>query len=194
MLWGDDVMLRWGLALADFRYLVLAGLLVIAAISDLKRQRISNRLVLSGLVLALLFHLFFPQDLGLWQGFLGLLVGFAMLLPFYLLRGMAAGDVKLMAMVGAFLGPSLTLVAVVLTFLFGGLWALKEVARQQAWSRLLGNLRHLKSLYQYSSPTNVSSQGVGPYRVRSLGRLPYGVAIAVGTLLTLLVQRSGDGF
>lgn len=194
MLWGDDMMLGLGLVLADFRYMALAGLLVIAAIGDWRRQRISNRLVLFGLAFAFLFHLFFPRDLGLWPGFLGMLVGFAMLLPFYLLRGMAAGDVKLMAMVGAFLGPSLTLVAVVLTFLVGGMWALKEVARQQAWSRLLGNLRHLKSLYQYSCPTNVASQGEGASRVRSLGRLPYGVAIAVGTLLTLLVQRSSDGF
>lgn len=192
MQWGDDMMR--GLVLADFRYMALAGLLVMAAVGDLRRQRISNRLVLFGLAFALLFHLFFPQDLGLWRGFLGLLVGFSMLLPFYLLRGMAAGDVKLMAMVGAFLGPPLTFAAVLLTFLVGGSWAISQVSRQHAWSRLFTNFRHLKSLTRSDAQPGNDGSGDGSAApaVRSVGRLPYGAAIAVGTGIALILQKGAN--
>lgn len=178
----------------ELRYFALAGLLLFAAIDDWRRRRISNRLVLLGLALAFIFNLVYPNAIGLWRGMLGMLVGFAMLLPFYLLRGMAAGDVKLMAMVGAFLGPLLTLVAVVMTFLVGGLWAVVLVSCNRSWPQLLANFRQLGRSALAGSKnggeTPVSLELSGP----SVGRMPYGVVIAIGTLFTVLVLRGGIVF
>jgi hypothetical protein len=55
---------------------------------------------------------------------MGLAAGMALLMPFYLLKGMGAGDVKLMGVVGAFLGPTRVLHAFLWTGLSGGLYAL----------------------------------------------------------------------
>ena len=53
----------------------------------------------------------------------GLALGLLLLLPLYLLGACGAGDVKLMAMTGAFLGPQDALGAILMTFLAGGLLA-----------------------------------------------------------------------
>src|ERR1700751_1600311 len=86
----------------------LLMLLAVAVGSDLHSRRIPNWLVLTGLTLALAVRLGgarAAQGYSAWG--LGLLTGGGLFLPLYLLRGMGAGDVKLMAMVGAFVGPEL---------------------------------------------------------------------------------------
>ena len=85
---------------------LLTGLLLIAAVSDYRTRRIPNELVLAGAAAGLLGNTLFstlPLD-GFVTALQGLATGLAAFLPLYLLRLMGAGDVKLMAMVGAFLG------------------------------------------------------------------------------------------
>ncbi len=181
MLVGDAGGGEAGLMQAMLRYAVLAALLLTAAVTDLRHHRIDNRLVMGGLLLAFAFHLLTPSTVGVWHGVLGMLLGFAMLLPFYLLRGMAAGDVKLMAMVGAFVGPSLVFWSAVATFLVGGVWAIAFVARRHAWSTLATNLRRI-------SPCAVDKEVPIGTGAASLGRIPYAVAIFCGTIAVLAVE------
>jgi len=84
---------------------VLIGLLGVAVVSDLRRHRIPNLLILVGLALGLAGQTYSGGISGMGDGLMGLLIGFALFLPMYALGGMAAGDVKLMAMVGSFLPP-----------------------------------------------------------------------------------------
>lgn len=102
--------------------IILLCLLLQAAITDLAWRRIPNALVLGGLLLA--FALRWRLDLPLLQALGGMAVGGLLFLPFYLRRAMAAGDVKLMAMVGAFTGPLGAVQIAWLAFLIGGLLAL----------------------------------------------------------------------
>ena len=106
---------------------VLMGLLVAAAWSDCKSHRIPNVLVFGGTVFALGLNWLFPPmaGIGLLWALKGLLLGLALLLPFYFLRAMGAGDVKLMAMVGAFVGFPSIFYAVLGTFLAGGAMAMR---------------------------------------------------------------------
>ena len=62
--------------------------------------------------------------IGVVQSLLGLAAGLALFMPLYLLRALGAGDVKLLAMVGAWLGAPLLLGAALLTLLAGGAMAL----------------------------------------------------------------------
>ncbi|MEM5317934.1 A24 family peptidase [Paraburkholderia sp. JHI869] len=73
----------------------------------------------------------------------GILAGFALLFPVYLLGGTAAGDVKLLMLVGAWVGPEATLSVAIMTFLFGGR-ALALVLVRGRLSRLLAH-RHATS-------------------------------------------------
>jgi Flp pilus assembly protein protease CpaA len=105
--------------------IILLCLVLQAAASDLAWRRIPNVLVLSGLLLALALH----WRLGgggalLDQGLAGAGVGLLLFLPMYGLGGMAAGDVKLLAMAGSFVGPWQALQLALLSAMAGGLLAL----------------------------------------------------------------------
>jgi prepilin peptidase CpaA len=161
--------------------LVLLCIVAQAAVTDLAVRKIPNVLVLSGLALALLLHLLAgPRWAPATQWLAGSLAGFFLFLPLYLLRGMAAGDVKLMAMVGAFTGPLAACYIAVLTCLFGGLMALGIMV-------VSGRCRQgLDNLWSMSKPFLLRLLGV-PLRSiplapgASVGGMPYGVAIALGT-------------
>lgn len=170
--------------------LPLVILLSMAAWQDIKQHRISNRVVLVGVCFGFIFNGLMPQGLGFnspapgglgWMGGLtGLGMGLVVLLPFYWLRAMGAGDVKLMGMVGAFLGPGQVLGALLGTFLVGGVMALIIALRAGAVMRLLGNVKFML-LYGVVK----MSAGQAPTieeTSQSVGKLPYAVAIAIGTM------------
>lgn len=125
-----------------------------------------------------------------WQagsgGFLGSLegaaLGLALLLPLYAIGGMGAGDVKLLAGVGAWVGPALVLQSFVATAIVGGLMALVMVvrsgrlARHVAMFQVIGN-----EILAVRSPTKLSQ--LAAERKPSMLLLPYGIPMAVGTIL-----------
>lgn len=112
-------------AMPTVSQVLLLFLVGLAAACDIASRRVPNLLVGAGLAAALLLHFVAGGPLALLRlGLAGALAGGAIFLPFYLLRGMAAGDIKLMAMVGAFAGPVGACVIAVLTALAGGGMAL----------------------------------------------------------------------
>lgn len=108
--------------------LALGCLLLFACLFDLRQRRIPNRLLAIGLLAALVLQLGSGPPSALLTSYLaGFALGLLMFLPLYLLGGMAAGDVKLMATVGAFVGPALVFQSSLATYCFGGVMALAIV-------------------------------------------------------------------
>ncbi len=177
--------------------MILAVLLLMATREDVRSRRIPNKLVLVGVVLGLGLNGFLPAGLGFnsevsgglgWlAAFKGLALGIAVLLPIYLLRAMGAGDVKLMGMVGAFLGTSDLIGAVIATFIAGGLMALVVAL----WSKQLMSMLHNVKLMLVSGlfRMNAGQLPVMNDLPVSVARLPYAVAITAGTLGYLVWQR-----
>jgi prepilin peptidase CpaA len=179
-------------------------LLLAAAWSDIRSRRIPNILVFPGAIIGVLLHALLPQEAG-GLGVLGSLTGWgmglALLLPLYLLRAMGAGDVKLMAMAGAFLGPQKTVGALVCVFLAGGVLALVAALREGKLRLLWRNLnvmplRTLAGGTMTGLPVSGKpGEGVGgaiaesdaKSAAESTGTLPYGVAIAAGTMAYLAI-------
>jgi prepilin peptidase CpaA len=161
---------------------ILICLVVQAALTDLAMRKIPNVLILSGLLLALLLHLLAgPPWAPLTQWFAGAMAGFFLFLPLYLLRGMAAGDVKLMAMVGSFSGPGAALKIALLSYLVGGAMALLLLLISGRWRQSARNLRLI------GKPLLLRLLGVPLLPVpmppsASAGGIPYGVAVALGTV------------
>jgi prepilin peptidase CpaA len=161
---------------------ILICLVAQAAVTDLAMRKIPNVLILSGLLLALISHLLGgPHWTPVSQWLAGSLAGFFLFLPLYLLRGMAAGDVKLMAMVGAFSGPLAALQIAVLSYLIGGLMALLMLLLNGRW-RDSG-----RNLAQICTPLLLRLLGMPLLPVplapsASVGGIPYGLAIALGTV------------
>lgn len=165
-------------------YLQVALLLLVsvAAVNDFATRRIPNRLLLAGLACALLLHLV-SADPGraLLAALEGMATGLAVFLPFYLLRGMAAGDVKMMAVVGAFTGPGTAFEIAVLTWCAGGAMALLLVLLRGRSGLVLDNLRRMLA--------GGMTRGAGlaaPAQQTSAGSMPYGLAIAAGTVVVLV--------
>jgi prepilin peptidase CpaA len=177
--------------------MVLAVLLLLATREDVRSHRIPNKLVLVGVVLGLVlngllpagfgFNSAMPGGLGWLAAMKGLALGIAVLLPIYLLRAMGAGDVKLMGMVGTFLGPGDLIGALIATFIAGGVMALVVAL----WSRQLMNmLQNIKlMLFGGLLKMNAGQLPVMNDLPVSVAKLPYAVAITVGTLGYLVWQR-----
>src|SRR6266436_6462147 len=104
--------------------IVLALVVIVAAIYDVRFRRIPNWLVLAGLVLGIGFNTFLFEWGGLRHSLFGLGLGLLIYFPLYLLRGMGAGDVKLMAVIGSIVGAANWLGIFLITAVLGGLVAM----------------------------------------------------------------------
>lgn len=166
-------------------YTLLLALLGIAVCTDLASRRIPNTLVAGGLAAALMLQLFTPTGAGLMAWLLGAFAGLCALLPFYLARGMAAGDVKLMAMVGGFVGPLVVLQIALATFLIGGFWSLIVVLRSGRLRETLHNIAWISAPALNRFGLHLAERQAAHKRST---RLPYAVAIAAGTLATFLME------
>lgn len=165
--------------------LSLFVLVVSAAITDLAIRKIPNLFLLLAWCAVLGLHLVDTASAAAIGNALGgAFVGFALFLPLYVVRGMAAGDVKLMATVGLFLGPAETLQTCILTWCAGGVMALVMILFTRRWSDAYVNLRSLLLPMLRIGPMVQASVMARP----SVGSMPYGLAIAV-TTLWLLAQR-----
>jgi prepilin peptidase CpaA len=94
-----------------------------ASFDDLRRRSIANWINLAGLAAGLLYHTVERGVRGLAWSAGGAALGFAVLLVFYCLGGMGAGDVKLSAAFGALLGPAGILLAALLAAPLGAAMA-----------------------------------------------------------------------
>ena len=103
----------------SFAVLALSVVLCAAAWSDWRVRKIPNVLIVVGTVLAFAAAGVARGGDGLLDCAAGLGVGFALMLPGFLLGFTGAGDVKLLAVVGAFLGPTTVLQVFAATVLVG---------------------------------------------------------------------------
>jgi prepilin peptidase CpaA len=159
---------------------MLVGLgifLTAAVIEDFARQRISNVLTVSAALLALVLHFAANGSEGLLNGLGGLAVGLGIFLPFFLMGGMGAGDVKTMAAAGAFLAPWPSLLAAGLSLIAGAVLGLAVCA----WRG--GLLATLKSYGQSLLFLSSTRRWLRPsLPTAAAQRFPYALAIALGTL------------
>lgn len=142
----------------------LAALLIIAVWTDHRSHRIPNWLTGSILLAGLLSQLVVSGLGGLGTSIAGVLTGFSLFLLPYLMRATAAGDVKLLAAVGAFLGPQAIAVAAAVSLIAGALIGLAMVTYQ------------VRRLAPETEGTVVGN------------RFPYASAIAIGTWVSVIQQ------
>lgn len=149
---------------------------------DLLFHRISNRLNGALLCVGSVIRILDGGWSGLEQSCLGVLVGLACLLPFYVLRAMGAGDVKLLAATGALLGPRDVWIAALCTLLIGALLAVMY---------LIGGAVRAVIHAPAGSPWAARIAYVH-MRVQELRRerMPYALAIALGSVAA--ISQSGE--
>jgi prepilin peptidase CpaA len=153
----------------------LISILGVATSTDLVDRRIPNGLSIGGAVLGLAMHAYLSGTGGFAMALLGWGFCLACFLPLYMGGGLAAGDVKLMAMVGAFLGPVNGFVACLFTLVVGAIVASACVA----WTKLA----HRMAGPRWAGFAHVVNS---PSAAHAVEKIPYAVAIMLGTIATLL--------
>jgi prepilin peptidase CpaA len=180
------------LLFTDPRSLALIVLLVTAATIDVRSHRIPNWLTLSGTAFGLGYSAFVPFYIhhGFQWSLEGWAVCFALLFPLWMMRIMGAGDVKLMAMAGALLGLGGIYYALVFSFIAGGALAVGFALWHGKLRLMLGNVGrvlHVGSVAMaLGMPTRMAMSGW-----ESIGKLPFGLAIASGTITAVVATHFG---
>jgi len=167
------------------RFAVLVLMLIAAAVIDWRTFRIPNWLTIGGMTTGLILNTTLPMQTGLLWALAGLASGLVLLLPLYALGVMGAGDVKLMAAVGAFLGLPEVLFAVLASLIAGGIAAVAFSLYRRAFGRMAGNVAEIVQSMAFAVIAGQRPASVMAGRL-SVGDLPYGVSIAAGTLAWLV--------
>lgn len=166
--------------------LILMIVLIIAVVSDIRYQKIPNWLTFPAMLAAVVINSSSMGLQGLLFSFGGILVGIAAMIIPYLMGGMGAGDAKLMGAVGGMLGPKGVFIAFLLTALIGGIYALGILAYYGGVRETL--LRYWRMLKMFFLTGKVNY--VPPASRDAKPRLRYGVAIALGTMISIFMKNS----
>jgi prepilin peptidase CpaA len=168
-----------GLEPSEVAVLILGAL---ACWFDVRTRHIPNLLTFGGAAAALGYSLVRGGPAGLLTSALGWLAGAALFLPFFLLGGMGAGDVKLVACLGAWLGPMAALYVDLYAALAGGVMALALALATGYLGQALMNVWLLLAHWRIAGirplPALTLEGSRGP-------RLPYAVPIAAGALAAI---------
>lgn len=158
-------------------FIVLLGALA-GAISDRRGFRLSNRLTLGLLASGCLWNTWQHQWPGLGHSLMGACVGGALLLPVYLRGGMGAGDVKMLAAVGAWLGALPVMGVFLIAGLAAGAWSVVLIGRQPATTR-----RYFPALVSQTSTDRGDeiARRIASSQARQQ-LIPFGILIALGVV------------
>ena len=159
------------------------ALAVAAAVMDVQQHCIPNWLTYPGMALGVVLRWLFFGWKGLGSALTGCLLAGAIVFLFYMIRAMGAGDVKLLAAIGSIVGPSHAVVVLLATAVCGGVLAIVYAV----YSRRVGEtLRNVGAVLQFHSSSGIQAHPEFNLDNPSALRMPYGLAIAAGTLYTFL--------
>jgi len=162
--------------------ILIATVVCIAIVTDVRSRRIPNSLTLPALCLAIVVRFAFQGWAGFGIALLGAIVAPAVLLIVHLGKGIGMGDLKLAAAVGAFFGPIAAAVAMLASAILGGMLAMALLMQRgqllaEFFSLFLVGARFFKAKQAAEIPASTAP---------TVTTMPYGVAIAMGSLTTLV--------
>lgn len=155
---------------------------IAASITDARSQRIPNALTFGSAGVALLFHATAPEGLGLSGAVAGLATGLAIFFPLFALGSMGAGDLKLMAALGGWLGWQPIVWVALYGAVAGGVLALIVAARHRYTTTALANVR---TLFRHWWLVGIKPLPELTLESGTAMRLPYAFPILVGVVVTI---------
>jgi len=172
--WQDVLFQNWHVRLVCL-------VLIVAAYIDGKQLRVPNWLTYPMVLSGLVFNAWSAGWGGLGDGLIGMVVGLACLLPLYSVGGMGAGDVKLMAGIGAWLGATITFYAFCVSTVVGAVMAVLMVLYRKAavkhYAQLLTILNEWMTIRNPKELSRLAAE-----RKPTMYLLPYGIPICIGSI------------
>jgi prepilin peptidase CpaA len=160
---------------------LVSAVLVEAAVIDGLKLRVPNWLTFHMIAGGLAFAAWAHGAAGFAWSLSGAALGLALLLPLYAIGGMGAGDVKLYAGVGAWVGPLVTPYAFATSVIIGGVMALAMIAWSGEYVRHWVQLQTIvREILTIRNPEKLSA--IAAARKPTMTLLPYGIPLAVGSI------------
>jgi prepilin peptidase CpaA len=167
--------------------IALLAVLLVAAIYDVRFRRIPNWVTVSGAALGLVLNAIIGWGLpGVWFSLRGLGLGFGVYFVLYVMHAMGAGDVKLMAAVGALVGWQDWVGIFVVTALLGGVMAGILAASHGRIQQTLRNVLFILTEMKSGRPAYIKREELDVRSPKSMG-LPHGAVIGVGAVFFLVL-------
>jgi prepilin peptidase CpaA len=167
-------------------WMFVLGVTLLSGWVDFRTRKIPNWLTVPALFLGIGIHMWVAGWSGAKAALEGAGLALVLLLPLVLLRALGAGDWKLMGAVGAFLGPVLFLFVLVGSIFVSGVMAVVEIVRTQRVRETVRNLLVLvRGFCSFGLRVHPKISLDNP----GLMKLPFGVAVAVSTLVCFLMAR-----
>src|SRR5271154_2010227 len=167
--------------IAPWSVWLVSAVLVEAAVIDGRKLKVPNWLTFHLAASGVAYATYVGGLHGLAWSLAGLIVGLALLMPVHMIGGMGAGDVKLLAGVGAWMGPAIGLGSFVATVLVGGILALAMVVRSGQLTKHWAMFQTIsEEILTIRNPTKLSQ--VAAARKPTMLLLPYGIPIAIGSI------------
>lgn len=163
--------------------LLLLAVLIICCYTDLKERRILNIIIFPALLVALILQLATQGLAGAFSWGVGTLAGLALLFIPFLMRGIGAGDVKLLGVVGAFKGAGFVLESFLYAAIWGGLFSVLFLLKEKKLKKTLRNLGLSLKVLFFSCFRIFNLDSLENNEVAAL---PYGLAISLGTITCLV--------
>jgi len=156
--------------------------LILAAVIDGIELKVPNWLTFTMIISGWIYSVVAFGWEGLWWSLLGTAIGIVLLLPAYAIGGMGAGDVKLLAGVGAWLHGTHVFYAFCLSTVFGAIIAILMVLARRSWKKHAGQFwMILGEIMTIRDPDQLST--IAAKRKSSMLLLPYGIPIAIGSIV-----------
>lgn len=175
----------WTFVTEKWAYLVLAVILVLAAVSDIRTGRIRNYLTYSAILVGVIGHALLPgkdfhgYDIGLTDSLMGFAAGFVPLFIAWRAGGIGGGDAKLMGAIGALSGWEFTLASMFYGFIIAGVMAAVVMMRRRIVKRTLGRVWRVLMLITLRTKPEDPATEDSP-------KIAFGVALCIGAALELL--------
>lgn len=168
------------MTVAQIIWCLVIGLTLTAAWTDLRSRRIPNWLTVSGVAAGIAVNAYVQGWHGAKSSLEGMALALVLLLPVVLLRGLGAGDWKLMGAVGSFVGPTLFVVILTFSVMVAGAMAIVQMVRARRVRKTLKNLVVLvHGFFVFGLRPNPNISLDDPESLK----LPFGVAAAIATLV-----------
>jgi prepilin peptidase CpaA len=164
--------------------LILVPGILLASWIDYAQRKVPNWLNASLIAVGFAAQGYFRGWDGLTDGFYGMWVGFGLLIVPWLMHGMGAGDVKLMAAIGVWFGPWMTVVSFAVGCLIGGVAAIVMILSTGRLQNALANMNVIWTKMQ-SLNTMFGEFGSAKSFGNTSQLLPYGVPLTAGSLIVL---------
>jgi prepilin peptidase CpaA len=169
-------------ALADhWPIWLLSVMLVVAAVIDGWKLKVPNWLTFPLVISGIVYSTATFGWAGLGWSLAGTAVGLGLLLPAYAIGGMGAGDVKLLAGVGAWIWATDTFYAFCVSAIAGGVIAIVMILARRQWQHHYAQFMGiLTEIVVVRNPDDLSTMAAE--RKSSMLLLPYGIPIAIGSI------------